>query len=265
MRRNLVRVVALVAVCALLGGAFAAGNMTSVRAAGSQDVVYVATGDNFPDALGAGPVAALANGPLLLVTRDAIPGVTLGELNRLQPDTIVIVGGTGVISEAVANALAGLSFSPTVQRLAGADRYATAVEISKSRFPDDLLYVRTVAPGFHFDVGYSDNSIVGHGYAAADPDARIVAFSTLTVEESVAGDGVQCSLSDTEDTIDSDTQQEWLSPGYPAISGNLSLNRVFEKREGEELTIKLVCRHVGLGSPDSRIVNPIVTALTFPP
>jgi hypothetical protein len=68
-------------------------------------VVYVATGTNFPDALGAGPAAADEGGPVLLVTRDTIPAATAIELGRLKPARIVVVGGTGVVSQAVFNAL----------------------------------------------------------------------------------------------------------------------------------------------------------------
>lgn len=133
---NVIRAIAIVAVSAL--AVIGVGQVASVTAAGGQDAVYVAVGDNFPDALGAGPVAALNNAPLLLVQKDAIPSPTLAELNRLMPSTIYIIGGTGVISDTVKTALEGLSFSPTVVRLAGADRFATAAEVSASHFPADL-------------------------------------------------------------------------------------------------------------------------------
>jgi len=64
-------------------------------------VVYVATGENFPDALGAAATAALGLGPVLLVQQNAVPAPTLAELNRLQPPDIVLVGGTAVISNGV--------------------------------------------------------------------------------------------------------------------------------------------------------------------
>jgi hypothetical protein len=72
-------------------------------------VVYIATGANFPDALGAGPAAAKLGGPILLVRRDAIPAATATELTRLKPAKIVVVGGAGVVSDAVKAAL-GLLF-----------------------------------------------------------------------------------------------------------------------------------------------------------
>lgn len=110
--------------------AFAVG----VKAAGSSTpVVFVATGENFPDAFGAGPAAAVNAGPVLLVRRDSIPGPTASELTRLKPDRIVIAGGTAAISAAVETALA--AYAPVVDRIGGADRYATAAEISNEFFP----------------------------------------------------------------------------------------------------------------------------------
>lgn len=94
-----------------------------------------AVGENFPDALGAGPAAGLGGGPVLLVQRDSIPSATLDELNRLKPDRIVIMGGTAVVSTAVENTLAVLVFGPTVERIGGANRYDTAGLLSAATFP----------------------------------------------------------------------------------------------------------------------------------
>ncbi len=69
-------------------------------------VAYVATGTNFPDALAGGPAAALEDGPVMLVTRDAIPAATASELTRLKPKRIVVLGSTVVVSDAVKNSLA---------------------------------------------------------------------------------------------------------------------------------------------------------------
>jgi hypothetical protein len=102
-------------------------------AASATPVVYVATGENFPDALGASSAAAVQAGPVLLVTKTAIPAETKTELTRLAPDVIYVAGGTAVVSDAVFDALK--AYAPTVTRVAGANRYATAVEVSKSAFP----------------------------------------------------------------------------------------------------------------------------------
>lgn len=106
-------------------------------------VVYISTGFNFPDALAGGPVAGISGGPILLVGA-TIPGATKKELNRLEPAKIVILGGTGVVNEAVAGELAGFT-TGTVTRLAGYDRYSTAAAISASLFgaTTEVVYVAT--------------------------------------------------------------------------------------------------------------------------
>jgi putative cell wall-binding protein len=96
-------------------------------------VAYVATGTNYPDALAAVPLAGRTGGPLLLVTGSSIPDPTAAELARLRPNRIVVVGGPGVVSDAV---LAQLSTRAPGggARLAGADRFGTAAAIA-SAFP----------------------------------------------------------------------------------------------------------------------------------
>ncbi|GAA1763051.1 cell wall-binding repeat-containing protein [Agromyces humatus] len=94
--------------------------------------VYVASGANFPDALSAGPAAANCEGPLLLVAPTAIPAVVAAELDRLNPVEIVIAGGIGAVSSAVQTKLK--AYSPTVRRVAGADRYDTSRKIVADAF-----------------------------------------------------------------------------------------------------------------------------------
>ncbi|HET6380774.1 MAG TPA: cell wall-binding repeat-containing protein [candidate division Zixibacteria bacterium] len=98
-------------------------------------VAYVATGSTFPDALAAGPMAARAGGPILLVTRSVLPRATADELTRLRPGRIVVLGGETAVDAGTLNELQQFT-SGGVTRLAGADRYATAVEVSRAAFGD---------------------------------------------------------------------------------------------------------------------------------
>jgi glucose/arabinose dehydrogenase/putative cell wall-binding protein len=91
---------------------------------------FIATGTNFPDALAGGPAAALRDSPLLLVKPGDIPDSTAAELDRLNPQRIYILGGTGVVSQAVAAELDTYT-NGQVTRLAGANRYATAAAVTK--------------------------------------------------------------------------------------------------------------------------------------
>ena len=69
------------------------------------DVAFVATGANFPDALAGGPAGGLQHGPILLTGRDTLPQATITELQRLDAENIVVLGGPGAVSAAVANQL----------------------------------------------------------------------------------------------------------------------------------------------------------------
>ncbi len=99
-------------------------------------VVYVATGSNFPDALGAAAAAAKLGGPLLLTAPSALPASVATEIQSLHPGKVVIVGGTSVVTDNVANSISALvlPWSGVVTRIAGADRYATARLIVQDAF-----------------------------------------------------------------------------------------------------------------------------------
>jgi len=106
---------------------------TSARIAHSfaeSSAVFVANGLDFPDALSAAPAAAYLDAPLLLTQKDSLPSVIRDQIVRLQPDTIYVVGGTGVVSASVYNELSTLT--PRIERLWGSNRYATSLDVFKT-------------------------------------------------------------------------------------------------------------------------------------
>ena len=107
----------------LAGGdrAATAAAISAATFASGAPVAYVATGDDFADALSGGPAAAAEGGPVLLVNKDGIPADTATELARLDPGWIVVLGGAAAISDDVVEQLAAMT-DGTVTRLAGADR-----------------------------------------------------------------------------------------------------------------------------------------------
>jgi putative cell wall-binding protein len=64
-------------------------------------VVFLASGENYADALSAG-ASTFLSGPLLLTAHDSLPPVVAAEISRLQPCEVVVVGGTAAVSDAVA-------------------------------------------------------------------------------------------------------------------------------------------------------------------
>jgi glucose/arabinose dehydrogenase len=89
-------------------------------------IAFLATGEAFPDALAGGPAAGARGGPVLLTTGRCVPRPVLDELERLQPQVVVLLGGT--------SALTG-----TVARLAGCERETTVLH-DGLRLPWDVAF-----------------------------------------------------------------------------------------------------------------------------
>lgn len=106
------------------------------------EIVFLASGLDYPDALSAAPVAAALNGPLLLTSPHALPSVVVAELTRLDPAQVIVVGGPSVVNTSVEAEVRALGFE--VRRVFGADRYATSrALITAFSPPSDTLYVAT--------------------------------------------------------------------------------------------------------------------------
>lgn len=105
--------------------AVAAETLAVRESTGLPGTVFVARGDSFADALALSPLAYSARTPVLLVTRDSVPTPTSDAIAAGGFTRAVVAGGTGAVSDAVADSLA-----PQVERLAGADRYDTAAVIA---------------------------------------------------------------------------------------------------------------------------------------
>lgn len=117
---------------------------------GSPARVYVATGENFPDALAGGAAAGnpASPAPVLLVTRDTIPEVTADELRRLAPGEIIVLGGTAAVSDSVLNDLRGFA-TAGARRVAGVNRYETAAALASEWAPGTPYAYLAAASTFH--------------------------------------------------------------------------------------------------------------------
>ena len=97
----------------------------------TSDNAIIATGENFPDALSAAPLAKLLNAPILLVGK-TLDHALENEINRLKVKNVYIVGSEGVVSKAIKDQLEGENL--TVIRLSGNDRYETSLDIANYMF-----------------------------------------------------------------------------------------------------------------------------------
>lgn len=95
------------------------------------DRVYLTRSRVSPDAVVAG---SLRDGPTLLLTStgQGVPAETAAAIQALAPDAVVALGGTAAVSDA---ALSTAAAGRPTSRLAGADRYGTAVAVAKHAYP----------------------------------------------------------------------------------------------------------------------------------
>ncbi|HEY3317939.1 MAG TPA: cell wall-binding repeat-containing protein [Coriobacteriia bacterium] len=92
---------------------------------------FVINGAAWADGLAAGPVAAFADAPVLMVTATSLPKSTREWIVGNGITSVHVVGGPSVVATSVMTAIASLSTTPTVDRIAGASRYETAYRVAR--------------------------------------------------------------------------------------------------------------------------------------
>lgn len=80
---------------------FATSAAISAGTFSDASTVFLANGMTFPDALSGTPLAAALGAPILLVTRDSVSPEVCAEVRRLSPASVIALGGTAAVSDAV--------------------------------------------------------------------------------------------------------------------------------------------------------------------
>lgn len=88
------------------------------------DTVVIARGGDYPDALAGTPLAHLLDAPMLLTQDNKLTESTKVELERLNPNKVIILGSAGAITNDVKREIEGMGIE--VARHGGADRFETA-------------------------------------------------------------------------------------------------------------------------------------------
>jgi putative cell wall-binding protein len=142
----------------------------------SQVDVILASGENFPDALVAGPLASLSGRVILLTRPDELPEETMAVIDAIDPARVLIAGGPQAVGTAIESRLRA---DRTVERLGGDSRFDTAA----------LLVERTIREG-----GLTDRAFVVDGGNFPDALAAGVAVAQLGgMLLPVAGGGLRAS------------------------------------------------------------------------
>ncbi|MCX8007173.1 MAG: cell wall-binding repeat-containing protein [Coriobacteriia bacterium] len=125
------------------------------RLAGTPSAAFLCTGENFPDALAASPLAHAARWPVVLSRPDTLSADASATLAAMQPRTVYVLGGPAVVSTDTAETVSDLlSGETTVTRIAGYDRYDTALRVAALGVQRcGLSYT---APGIASGTGFAD-------------------------------------------------------------------------------------------------------------
>ena len=116
-------------------------NLEILKEAGvSGNDILVCTGLDFADGLSASAV----NKPILLV-KDSLRTTQVNYLKTLGTKNFYLIGGTNAVNKRIESAL---STYGTTQRIEGATRYYTSVNIAKTFFPDAQTAVLAYAQNF---------------------------------------------------------------------------------------------------------------------
>ncbi|SDH76373.1 cell wall-binding repeat-containing protein [Agrococcus jejuensis] len=195
-------------------------------------VVYLVSGTSFPDALSAGPAAAHEGGPVLLTTRESLPAVVGAEIDRLNPSRVVIVGGDPSISTAVAAQVGAIVGEENLERIAGANRYATSAMVATQVFGTSA--VAYVASGEKFPDALAGGAAAGAADAplllvygqVLDPDVA-GAIATLGVDEArVIGSAASVSAA-TASAIDARVDVVQRLEGADRFATAVAVNQAF--------------------------------------
>jgi murein DD-endopeptidase MepM/ murein hydrolase activator NlpD len=95
--------------------------------------VVLAPARSFPEAAAAGPLAAALDGAVLLTWPDMLDSRAAAEINRLEADKVVLVGGLEELGDrVVAELVSKAGIAPeNIRRIAGRDAFATAAAVAK--------------------------------------------------------------------------------------------------------------------------------------
>ncbi|MEE8603120.1 cell wall-binding repeat-containing protein [Euzebya tangerina] len=104
--------------------------------------VVLATGEAFPDALAGGVLAGAGDGPVLLTRPGDLPQSTAEELARLEPAEVLVMGGPAAVADETVAAVDTAS-DTTARRIAGGNRFETAVAAARELGPVGSVYLAT--------------------------------------------------------------------------------------------------------------------------
>lgn len=161
----------------------------------SAEIVVLARGDKFTDALAGVPLAHKYNAPILLTKTERLPNAVMNEIERLGASKVVVLGGTQAVSDEVISSLEDEGLE--VERISGATSSETAAMIANKVAPNGsnkaiIVYGKNFPDAISIA---SHAAIEGIPVLLADtnklPNGTVKAISHLGVKESIVVGGSQ--------------------------------------------------------------------------
>jgi N-acetylmuramoyl-L-alanine amidase len=111
--------------------------------------------NDYPGSIAAAPYAASLDAPILLTGGQKLDSRVVDELERLQPQKAILIGGEALLATAIVEKLENLGIE--TERIGGANRYATSVLLAERLYSDSLI----IANGDDFPDALSAASYAG--------------------------------------------------------------------------------------------------------
>lgn len=107
-----------------------AENFGKAEGLGNAPVAFVASGHMLVDAISVAGLVGFLDAPVLLTPNDSLNGGVGDFIEDYGVQTVHVLGGPAAVADSVVEAIEGLANEPTVTRIFGDDRYATAAAVA---------------------------------------------------------------------------------------------------------------------------------------
>ena len=133
---------------------------------GAVPTVFIASGDTLVDSISVAGLAGYVDAPILLTPSGSLHGGVADFIEDYGVSTVYVLGGSAAISDATVTAIEGLATQPKTDRVAGDNRYATAVAIA-AKIATDSSWCDTTAKSAVLINGSNDMLAYGVAVQAA--------------------------------------------------------------------------------------------------
>ena len=215
---------------------------------GYGDTVILVSGENFPDALVAGPMSASTGYPIILNSGSSVRADVAQWMVTKGITNVKIIGGEAAIPASVEAQLEG-PLGITVERIAGNDRYATAVKVAEWLLADGYNGGELDGAMLANGEGYAD--ALAASYSAYDDDKPI-----LLVKRDSIPSAVQSFLRSKCGELDDDTdpiEDDLTGIGGPAVISDAVLDAAYALAVCEEPAVTSAT--IAVRDLKARVVN----------